>query len=79
MVKSLKGQFILSSLVSLLFIIYTFLNFNSLNNVSNFITNLFLFITLASVFNTGLLTQKILSPKNVTTEEENNSKSFLHR
>lgn len=68
MFKSVKVQLIISALTSFLFIIYTYLNFNYPTGISDFITNLFVFITLASVFNTGLLTQKYLYSKDVSSK-----------
>ena len=68
MFKSVKVQLIISALTSFLFIIYTYLNFNYSTRISDLITNLFVFITLASVFNTGLLTQKYLYSKDVSSK-----------
>lgn len=78
MLKSVRNQLILSSFVSLLFIIYTYLNFNYSTRISDLIANIFIFITLASVFNTGLLTQKYLHSKNVALKDAKNPKSFTH-
>lgn len=64
MFKSLKMQLILSSTASILFIIYTFININNPDlKISELIENLFYFITVFSVFNTGLLTQKYIQSK----------------
>lgn len=79
MLKSAKSQFILSSIVSTLFIIYTYFNFNNPNRISDLIANLFIFVTLASVFNTGLLMQKYLSSKNEALEDKKHSKNVTQR
>lgn len=62
MLKSIKNQLIISSIASLLFIIFIFLIYDN-TDISRFITNIFIFITISSVFNTGLLTQKYLYSK----------------
>lgn len=66
MFQSLKSRLILSSSTSMLFIIFIFIIFNSQIQISNSMINLFVGITLASVFNTGILTQKYLQSKNIT-------------
>ncbi|KQL50567.1 hypothetical protein AN964_23230 [Heyndrickxia shackletonii] len=63
MIKSVKNQLILSVITSLLFIVFTFMNFNNSYQISNLIVNLFILITIVSVFNTGILTQKYIQSK----------------
>ena len=65
MLKSVKSKLVLSFITSLLFIIYTFLNFNH-SYTSTLIANVFLFVTLASVFNTGILIQQYMYAKGRT-------------
>lgn len=63
MIKSAENQLILSVITSLLFIVFTFMNFNNSYQISNLIVNIFILITIASVFNTGILTQKYIQSK----------------
>lgn len=66
MFKSIKTQLIISSITSIIFIIYTYINFNISNlKISDMMANLFIFVTLASVFNTGILTQKYAQEKRI--------------
>ncbi|WP_066233702.1 DUF4181 domain-containing protein [Heyndrickxia sporothermodurans] len=64
MIKSLKGQFILSIFVTICFVITTFSNveFNVDKSVLP-IRIIFFFIMIVSVFNTGLLTEKYIQTR----------------
>lgn len=66
MFKSLKSRFILSCVTSLLFIIFIFIVFNSSVQISNTQVNIYILVTLASVFNAGIQAQKYLQSKGVT-------------
>lgn len=65
MLKSVKSKLVLSVITSLLFTIYTILNF-TYSYTSNLIANVFLLVTLASVFNTGILIQQYMYSKGRT-------------
>ncbi|KGR76510.1 hypothetical protein CD33_06470 [Ureibacillus sinduriensis BLB-1 = JCM 15800] len=66
MFKSIKSRFILSCVTSLLFISLIFILFNSPVQISNTQVNIYIFVTLASVFNTGIQAQKYLQSKGIT-------------
>ncbi len=64
MFKSLKMQFILLSIASILFTIYTYLNINNPDlQISKLRVNLYYFITIYSAFVAGLHTQKYIQSK----------------
>lgn len=62
MIKSVKGQFVLHVITAILFVISSLLHFINLGNPS-FISILFYFIMISSVFNAGLATEKYLKSK----------------
>ncbi|SES28528.1 hypothetical protein SAMN04487944_1355 [Gracilibacillus ureilyticus] len=64
MIKSVKGQFVLSLLVAISFIYLSFSNIE-FTGEERFTINqiLFYFIMITSVFNAGLMTQKYLQFK----------------
>ncbi|WP_416150289.1 hypothetical protein ACM26V_04710 [Salipaludibacillus sp. HK11] len=57
MIKSVKGQFIITLITAVLFVFHIFVNVIEL---SGFIDILFYFIMVFSVYNAGLLTQKYI-------------------
>lgn len=64
MIKSLKGQFILSIFVAIAFVYSTFLNIDfTIDERISPVRILFFFIMILSVFNAGLLTEKYIKTR----------------
>ncbi|MFF2755871.1 hypothetical protein PB01_10905 [Psychrobacillus glaciei] len=63
MVKSLKGQFILSCFTSSMFTIYIFMLFNTPIQIDNVQVNIWIFAALAAVFNLGVQSQRYFQSK----------------
>ncbi|UOQ48999.1 hypothetical protein MUN88_02345 [Gracilibacillus caseinilyticus] len=65
MIKSIKGQFILSLLVALCFVYHSF-SYIEFTGEERFLFNriLFFFIMISSIFNAGLFTQKYIQARN---------------
>lgn len=65
MIKSIKGQFVLSLCTAIGFIYFNFSHIDFVgNNESVFTRVLFFFIMILSVFNAGILTQKYVQTRN---------------
>ncbi|RJS61138.1 hypothetical protein CJ483_14675 [Bacillus sp. PK3_68] len=62
MVKSIKGQLILSILVSIGFM-YTVFSYIEFTEEGRFSKILFYFVLISSVYNTGMLTEKYLQQR----------------
>ncbi|KON69229.1 hypothetical protein ACFTQL_13845 [Peribacillus butanolivorans] len=64
MIKSLKGQWILTTVVAMCFIYFTFSYFE-FNDEEGFLLSrmLFFIAMISSVFNAGMLTQKYIQSK----------------
>lgn len=60
MIKSVKGQFILSIIAAILFVIHTFFNVIELTSFPDI---LFYFAMVITVYNAGLLTQNYIQTK----------------
>lgn len=60
MIKSVKGQFILSIITAILFVTHIFINVIELSGLPDL---LFYFIMVLSVYNAGLLTQNYIQTR----------------
>lgn len=63
MVKSLKGQFILSFFTASMFTVYIFMLFNKPIQIDNVQINIWIFTTLLAVFNLGVQSQRYFQSK----------------